>query len=438
MQINLARNTKNSAFIDNNDKAIVLFFGLALWMFIPILGVFPLLFFVHLNRKPNSKLNLLIILLVILSNTIFVSSLDIFADLAVHVDNYERLGSQNPFAISGERGLEFILWLVSYPVHIISHGSRYAFIFFWSFVFNAVTILVIAKGLSPRNYGLLSIFIIATPNFFGNQGLLIRQYVASVIFLVAVIYVKKKFLSWGLYVISLLAHISSIIYLPILLLYNKFKFLNTKAFKISLIGVGLFLPFNNAMFVKVANLVASILPSFFGAIIIAKTNIYLSENRSYESEIGFAFLEGFVVFMIIMLLVKENKFATKTERILLLLHPLLLFLMFIGRDMMFFSFRFAFILYTFAGLFYYFLIEYKWHGLKKEALPLILVVKVLYFCYFLYNINIGNNSFHYLDDRPFSSSVFDYIEIAHNGFVYDVEIKDLPNRSLRFEYGDGE
>ena len=197
MQVDSKKNSKNNLFINTNDKAIVLFLGLALWIFIPILGVFPLLFFTHLNRKPNSRLNFLIILIVIFTITIFVSSLDIISDLAVYVNNYERLATKNPFEISGAQGLEFILWLVSYPIYIISNGSRYAFIFFWFFVFNAVTFLVITRGLSPRNYGLLSLFIAADFNFIGYQGFLVRQYLATSIFLVAVINIDKKKLCGG-------------------------------------------------------------------------------------------------------------------------------------------------------------------------------------------------------------------------------------------------
>lgn len=421
---------RKSVFINKNDKAIVLFFGLALWMFIPILGIFPLLFFVHLNRKQSSKLNLLVVLLVILTCTIFVASLDIISDLAVYVANYERLGSNNPFDISGEQGVEFILWLVSYPVYILSDGSNYAFIFFWSFAFNALTFLVIAKSLSPRNYALLSMFILATPGFLDIQGFLLRQYIATVIFFIAIVKANKKLVMWGIYVVSLCAHVANIIYLPVLVVYNKVKLLNRKAFKTFMLAVGLLVPISIGLLIKFSYLVAGFLPPLYAAIIVAKIQGYA--NNENTSNFGASFLEGAIVFLIITFLLRPKK-ETNTEKILLLLHPLLLFFMLIGRNIHFFSIRFAFILFSFGGLFYYFLIEYKWKGFKKEILPSLLVIKIIYFCYFLYNVHVGNNVFHYLDDKVFSSTIFDYIEIAHDGFAYDVKIKNLPNRTIRIE-----
>ena len=76
MQLKLANNYSKDILSDKNDKAIFLFLGLALWVFIPILGIFPLIFFIHLNQKSKSKLNVIVSLLVILTITIFVFSSD--------------------------------------------------------------------------------------------------------------------------------------------------------------------------------------------------------------------------------------------------------------------------------------------------------------------------------------------------------------------------
>ena len=299
MQVNFIKNYKNNVFINTNDKAIFLFFGLALWVFIPILGILPLLFFVHLNRQPNSKLNLLVILLVILTITIFVSSLDIISDLAIYTVIYERLATKTPFEISGAEGFEFILWLASYPIYIVSHGSRYAFIFFWSFVFNALTFLVITKGFSPRNYGLLSLFIVSTPSFIGFQGFLVRQYLATLIFLIAIINIDKKFLMWGLYLISLFTHMANLIYLPILLLYNKTKFLNTKIVKIILFTAGIILPFSSSILINFASIMARYLPDKLAIIILSKINYY-SANHANENNFIVILIEHLTFFVIIL------------------------------------------------------------------------------------------------------------------------------------------
>lgn len=427
MQVNIRKNSKNNLFINTNDKAIFLFLGLALWVFIPILGIFPLLFFTHLNRKENSKLNLLVILLVILTITILVSSQNIISDLAVYIYHYEKLGTQTPFEISGSQGIEFVFWLVSYPIYIISHGSRYAFIFFWAFVFNALTFLVITKGFSPRNYGLLSLFIVSTPSFIGFQGFLVRQYLATLIFLIAVINIDKKFLMWGLYLISLFTHIANIIYLPILLLYDKVRFIKTKIAKIIIVTAGIILPFSTSILINFVSFFAGYLPEPYNTIILLKVNFY-SLNRANDNSYTVIFIEQIIIFLIILFLLRNKKFKSSREKFMIFLYPILLFLMLIGQDIHMFSNRFAFILFPFGSLFYYFLIEDKWKLFKKEALIFALVVKILYFGYFLYQMNAGNHVLYYLDTKVFNSSIFDYVEIVHNGFTNDVKIQSLPNR----------
>lgn len=428
MQVNFKKKYKNNLFINTNDKAIVLFLGLTLWVFIPILGIFPLLFFAHLNRKQNSQLNLLVILIVILTITIFASSLNIISDLAVYINNYEKLATKNPFEISGSQGFEFILWLVSYPIYIISDGSRYAFIFFWFFVFNLLTFLVITKGVSPRNYGLLSLFIVSNLNFIVYQGFLVRQYLATLIFFIAVINMRNKSLMWSLYLISLFTHIANIIYLPIFLLYNKTQIIQNKIFKISILTLGIILPFSNDILINLTSRIVSYLPSQYASIILAKISFY-SANRTNEGDLSAVFIEQFIIFVLILFFLKNRNNKACKEKFIHLLYPILLFLMFVGRDISMFSNRFAFILFPFSGLFYYFLIEYKWKILKKDFfIFVLLIVKILYFSYALYNIELGNNPFNYLDGQVFNSSIFDYIEVVHDGFTNDVKIKDLPNR----------
>jgi hypothetical protein len=427
MQLNLSKNYKQNILINKNDKAIFLFFGLALWVFIPILGIFPLLFFVHLNQKEKSKLNFVISLLVILTITIFVSSLDIISDLAVYVDNYRNLGTKNPFEISGAQRFEFVLWLISYPVYLLSDGSNYAFVFFWSFVFNALTFWVIAKGFSRQNYGLLLLFIISNPIFINFQGFLVRQYFATLLFLIAIVNIEKKMVMWGIYFLSLVTHLANIIYLPLLLLYNKSRLFKNKIVMISIIAVGVILPFSRTIVVELADRIAGFLPAEYGAIILAKTSYYGREQTT-EFEIIVPLLENLLIFLLIFVFLRNKKVKTDQEKFLYFLYPVLIFLMYIGKDIHMFSNRVAFLLFPLSGIFYYFLIEHKWIVFKRFILTSLLIVKIMYFNYYLYNISIGNNVFHFLDDKVYSSSVFDYIENVSNNFAKDVKIKELPNR----------
>lgn len=425
MEVNTTRNYRTRLFANQNDKAFFLFFGLALWFFIPILGIFPLLFFVHLNQKQNSKLNLLVNILVALTITTFVSSLDVISDLAVYVDNYEKLAKENPFAISGGRGVEFVMWVFSYPIYLVSNGSRYAFVFGCTLLFNVLTFLVITKGFSPQNYGLLALFIVSSPNFLGYQGFLVRQYFATVIFLVAIVYAERKLLMWGLYIISLCTHVANLLYLPVLLLYDKTKLLKSNIVKVLLIIGGFALTFSSSIVYNIALFAERFLPSQYASIILAKTFRY-SRVQEESSDFGITFAEHLIVFLIIIFLVKDKNLKNSQEKLLHFLYPVFLFIMFMGRDIDLFSNRFAFILFPFAGLFYYLLIEFKWKMFKREVITCLLIGKITYFCYFLMSIDRGDIAFNYMDNRALSSNIFDYIESVHYGFTEDIKIKDLP------------
>ena len=425
MQANLNKKYNNNFLTSKNDKAIFLFFGLAVWLVIPILGIFPLLFFVHLNRKRNSKLNLLINLLVILTITVFVSSLDVISDLAVYMDNYENLAKNNPFEISGGGGIEFVMWLFSYPVYLFSGGSRYAFIFFWSFLFNALTFFVIAKGFSPQKHGLLLLFIVSSPNFLGYQGFLVRQYLATVIFFIAVVNMDKKPLMWGIYLFSLCAHVANLLYLPVLLLYDKIKILQSKSIKVLLVLSGLTLTFSTSIVFDLAVLMEKVLPGQYGKVLLAKTYRY-SREQLESTDLGIAFAEHILIFLIIIFFVRHKQIASSKEKLLIFTYPIFLFIMFIGRNIHMFSNRFAFILFPFTGLFYYLLIEFDWKIFKKEIIALLLIGKLVYFSYFLVSIDRGDVAFNYMDNQVLNSSVFRYIGSAYDGFTSDIKIKDLP------------
>lgn len=429
MQLNINKSSKRNTLINQNDKAIVLFLGLALWLIVPILGIFPLILFIHLNQKSKSKLNFIVSLLVILTITIFVSSTDIISDLAVYVDNYGNLNRQSPFEISGGQGLEFVMWLVSYPVYLISDGSNYAFIFFWCFVFNALTFWVIAKGFSPKNYGLLLLFIVANPVYFSFQIFLVRQYLATLIFLVAVINAERKPVMWGLYLLSLLTHIANIIYLPLLLLYDRLHLFKNKIVIAFFVIAGTIVPFSGGIFIALAESITKFLPAQYSGIIVDKTGYY-SREPTGENDITVTLIENLVIILVILVFLKTQKNQTSQDRFLFLSYPILFFLMLLGKDIHMFSNRVAFMLFPFGGVFYCLLIEHNWKILKKFGIIFLLSVKLLYFNYYLYNASSGNVKFHFLDDRVYSSTIFDYVEDAADKFTEDVRIKQLPSRSI--------
>ena len=429
MQVNLAHNSSKNILTHKNDKAIFLFAGLALWIFMPILGIFPLMFFVHLNQKPKSKLNIIVTLLVILTITIFVSSADVISDLAVYVDNYGNLGKENPFEVSGAQGFEFLMWLVSYPIYLFSNGSNYAFIFFWSLLLNSLTFFVVAKGFSPRNYGLLLLFIISNPIYYGFQCFFIRQYFATLLFIIAIVNIERKPLMWGVYLVSLFAHFANVMYLPVLLLYDKVRILGNKVVLVLMVALGAVLPFSQTLFVDLAERVASFIPSQYAQIILGKTAYYAKE-RANESSFIIPLLEHSLIFFLILIFVKNLKFKTDREKLVYFLYPIFYVLMYLGKDIHLFSNRVAFILFPFGGLFYYLAIDRDWKIFKKPILTFILCFKLMYFNYYLYTVYLGQRDFHFLNDKVYSSSIIDYIEITYHNFTEDVKIKDKPDRQF--------
>lgn len=429
MQLNLANNSSKNILTHKNDKAIFLFLGLALWVFIPILGIFPLMFFVHLNQKPKSKLNVLVTLLVILTITIFVSSADVISDLAIYVENYGDMAKENPFEVSGAQGFEFLMWLISYPIYLLSNGSNYAFIFFWSFFLNTLTFFVVAKGFSPRNYGLLLLFIISNPIYFGFQCFFVRQYFATLLFIIAIANIDRKPLMWGIYILSLFAHLANLMYLPILLLYDKVRILGNKIVLVLMVALGAILPFSKTLFVDFTGRIAELVPSQYAGIIVSKTAHYAKE-RANESSFIIPLVEHLLVFVLILVFVKNQKFKTDKEKLVYFLYPVFYVLMYLGKDIHLFSNRVAFLLFPFGGLFYYFAIDRDWKIFKRVILTFILCLKLIYFNYYLYTVNLGERDFHFLDDKVYSSTIIDYIELAQHNFIEDVEIQEKPNREI--------
>lgn len=429
MEANFSKIYGTKLFAHKNDRAIFLFLGLAVWFVVPILGIFPLLFFVHLNQKSQSKLNAVVTLLIVLTITIFVSSADIISDLAIYVDNYNNLAKETPFEASGAGGLEFLLWLISYPIHRISGGSNYAFVFFWSFLFNILTFFVIARGFSPRNYGLLLLFIVSNPIYIGFQCFFIRQYFSTLLLLVAIAYMERKAVMWGVYFLSIFSHLANLMYLPMLLLYDKTRILGNKVLLMLMVAMGAILPFSDTLFVDLAERVAGLIPSQYAILILGKT-AYYAKQRVNESSFIIPLLEHGFIFILILFLVKNQKRYTKKEKLIYFMYPIFFVLMYLGKDIHLFSNRVAFLLFPLGGLFYWLAIEHEWKIFKMPIITLILIFKLGYFNYYLYTISLGEREFHFLNDKVYNSTIIDYVQIVHHNFIDDVKIKEKPERGF--------
>ena len=118
-------------------KLPVLFLGFAVWVSFPILAIFPFLLYVQLDLlEPGKKrdrflsFNNLILLLVVLTISLYLSGFDIFADTKNYIDIYESL-DRNAFwdnYIADDR-FEVILFAFFAVIHFLSNESVFWLLF---------------------------------------------------------------------------------------------------------------------------------------------------------------------------------------------------------------------------------------------------------------------------------------------------------------------
>lgn len=95
----------------SNYSIVVLFFALAVWVVVPIVGIFPLLLSVQLNLlKPGKKskseifLNNLLLILVVFTVSVFFSSVSVKLDLIGYIADYQQLDRLTPFEAAESYG----------------------------------------------------------------------------------------------------------------------------------------------------------------------------------------------------------------------------------------------------------------------------------------------------------------------------------------------
>jgi hypothetical protein len=210
-------------------KYFILSFSFLLWIFIPILGIFPLLFFIQLNiLKPSIKirelLNILVLFCVLVTLSIFNSSFKPVSDTLTYTQAYLELGNTSIFdvALRFHKNNDFVIYLIAYPIYILSNASVYWFLFINTIIINLLTI-VISKKLSPKYYPTILIFTCSS-TFFITQNFLMRQFLSNIFLIFALAHINNK--SMILFIVgvfmSAFSH-SSNIPLVILLLILRFQ-----------------------------------------------------------------------------------------------------------------------------------------------------------------------------------------------------------------------
>lgn len=207
-------------------KLPLLFFSLAVWVSFPILGVFPFLLTIQLDLlKPNSKpskffsFHSLILILVLLTVAIYLSAFDVFADTRIYLNLYENLDRHSPFDnyISKQR-FEVVLFLFLAVINFLSNESTFWCLFSLALLNNSFVIFYISKRLSPKYYPTLLIIIFSS-YFYYSQVFYMRQFLALVLVLAAIVNIESNIILFILFsLLAVFSHTASVVYILVCLL----------------------------------------------------------------------------------------------------------------------------------------------------------------------------------------------------------------------------
>ena len=201
----------------------VLFFGFALWVVTPIIGIFPLLLSIQLYLiTPESKqpklfsLTNTLLILVVVSVSIYASSIEIFADTRNYLDVYEIIDKKGIFdnEYVKER-FEFVPFAFLYLIHILTNGSEYLCLLLFSLTINALVTFGVTKKISPEYYPTLLIVIFST-FFYYSHVFYMRQFMSIVLMVIAIAYIES---SWLIFIfwcsLALFSHFSTALYIAV-------------------------------------------------------------------------------------------------------------------------------------------------------------------------------------------------------------------------------
>lgn len=424
----------------NYQKYIFLFVGICIWVKIPIVGVLPLLLFVFLNRNSksyslDSLLNNSILLLVAVTVTLFCCLIDIQADTELYLIAYRDCSGDNPIECFQSTNYPFEpgFYFLASLIFIICNGSDMGFLLSWSFIINFLTIFVICKGFSQKNYALLIFLVLLNPTFY-LQAFIMRQFISSAFFLCALVSKKNKFTCVLFLFLSIVNHYSILLYLPVIILQfiDLNSLLQHKSFnKISVVlknlSVILFLfalvySVNQATIASIFDKISSIPQLSF----LAAKSAFFVKNQL--ASIGFLAHLVLVTFLgyFYLNLSRDNYTETslnsgltleekRLDLSMLYLYALQSILFLFTRNLDYLPMRLSLILLSFLGIFFYLPLERK-SKLKPQikflSMGTLVTLLFSYFIYFLQANSGANPTFNYLEGRPFAASIIDYIDLA--------------------------
>ena len=420
-------------------KLVVLFFGLAIWVFIPIVGIFPLLLFVQLNLLSQQKhrdrsllgfgINNIVLLLVALTITIFVSSFNIWGDTSIYIWDYKNLDITGIFGVKKYgSGWEFMTFLLAYPTFILSNGSEFWFLFNHCLIINLLITFVISQSFSKNYYPLLLIFIFSTNLYYG-QVFYMRHFLSNVFLMLAIASLNNSRYIIGIFA-SIFSHLSNIIFSLVSLLFIlDERFLNIIAaikkqkviFNILVIGGGigfvvLFRVFGSSPFLQfLTNAIDLGINSNgdLGGYLQSRVSGY--DGRLLEEEYRFPVMAVIDTLIIGGLILYRNlKTANKTLLSLVGIYFInllgFIFVMLTG-----FNWRVCLLFFSLTGFFYLIALDIRNRDIQL-ALISWAVLRVFYFFFWLYRMN-SNSYFVFFDGEPLNATIYDYLVFLFNSII---------------------
>ncbi len=428
--------------VEVNLPILILVLGLLVWVYVPIVGIFPLLLFVHLNKSYGNKkiehlIKNIILLIVLFTVTVFCCSIEIYLDTAVYVNEYKRCAGDYFVECIEQTSETFepAFYFLSSLFFILSRGSERGFLFLWSFTINFLTIFIICKGFSKKYHALLVMLTLGNPAFY-MQTFLMRQFMAVSMFLCAIVTRRNKLLSCFYFIVSALNHYTSLIYLPFFLaalisgknesqskkVSNNY-WRNYLLLMVLLIFLGITSSANKTLFGTILAALDS--TSIFST--AAQKGAFFLKNDNQGGLNGHSVLITIIstvyIYIAIQLYKQRNLKSLRLnerenfDKIVTSLYSAQVFFFLVSRgidDQ--FALRLSLLLITYVGLFLYLPLEKHLLLGKLPSLSLLIVVcsfMTLFFGNFLYSISIGNNAFNFFEGEPFISltGYIDYIGI---------------------------
>ncbi len=201
-----------------NYKWVVLCFSLLIWLFFPILGIFFLLFYCQINLSQTNltkldslKKNIIPLVLVLFTITVYISTFEPFLDTIIYIQVYRGITNFWDFDyFYRDNSMEPLTFLIPSIVSNLTNGSESWFLFIQSLTINTA-LLLITVIFMPEVYPLALIINYSTPLFY-SQLFYMRQFYAF-IFLIPAIYIENYIIRIGLGILGVFTHSSSLFYL---------------------------------------------------------------------------------------------------------------------------------------------------------------------------------------------------------------------------------